>query len=137
VGPEELKTNYPNSDIIVFHRPDKSDELIVHRIVPAATIGGKSYFFTKGDGNPTNTWPSIPEPYEYDRWYSKVNIPLGAVSEDLVVGKVVIRVPWIGQIALLMNYALGINNSYLAVATIVGLVILLLFMEFVTPIIRR
>ena len=32
VNPKDLNASYPNSDIIVFHRPNNPDELIVHRI---------------------------------------------------------------------------------------------------------
>jgi len=133
VNPEDLKTDYPSSDIIVFHRPDNPDELIVHRIVATTTINGKTYFFTKGDGNsPPDTWPTVPQTYEYDPWYSgNASIPQGAVSQDLVVGKVVMRIPWIGHIAIFMHDVLGINNNFIVIPIIIILIILLLIVEFV------
>ncbi|MCW4009536.1 MAG: hypothetical protein NWF05_02810 [Candidatus Bathyarchaeota archaeon] len=139
VNPQTLNTNYPNSDIIVFHRPDNHDELIVHRIVATTTIDGKLYFYTKGDGNnPPDTWPIVPEPYQYDPWYSgNASIPRGAVSEDLVVGKVVLRVPWLGHVAIFMHEVLGVNNQFLAVPVIVILIIMLLAVELVEPLLRR
>lgn len=86
VSPKDYNTNYPESDIIVFPKPDNPDELIVHRIVATTSIDGKMYFFTKGDGN------SAPD--TYDPWYnSNASIPQGSVSQDLVVGKVVMRIP--------------------------------------------
>ncbi len=139
INPRDLKTNYPNSDIIVFHRPDNPSELIVHRIVATTTIDNKLYFFTKGDGNsPPDTWPAIPQLYERDPWYSEnANVPQGAVSQDLVVGKVVMRIPWIGHIAIFMHDALGVNNSYLAIPIVVLLIILLIIVEFVAPLLKR
>jgi hypothetical protein len=140
VDPKTLNTDYPyNSDIIVFHRPDNPDELIVHRIVATTTIDGKLYFFTKGDGNsPPDTWPTVPEPYQYDPWYSNnASIPQGAVSEDLVVGKVIMRIPWIGHIAIFMHDILGVNNKFLALPVIVILIVLLLAIELLEPLLRR
>jgi hypothetical protein len=132
VDTKTLNTNYTNSDTIVFHRPDNPDELIVHRIVATTTINGKLYFFTKGDGNNSpDTWPTVPEPYQYDPWYSNnPAIPQGAVSEDLVVGKVIMRIPWVGHI-------LGVNNRFLAVPVIIILIVLLLVIELLEPLLRR
>jgi hypothetical protein len=139
VEPKSLNANYPNSDIIVFHRPDNPSELIVHRIVTTATMDNKLYFFTKGDGNsPPDTWPIFPQLYERDPWYSgNASIPQGAVSQDLVIGKVVMRIPWIGHIAIFMHDALGVNNSYIAIPIVVLLIILLIILEFVIPLLKR
>jgi hypothetical protein len=138
VDPKDLKTNYPDSDIIVFHRPDNPDELIVHRITSATTVNGKMYFFTKGDGNPTHHWPEPLETYEYDPWYSgNINAPQGAVSQDLVVGKVVLRVPWVGHIAIFMHDTLGINNSYLALPILIVFMMIVIVVELVVPLLRR
>ena len=60
VNPKDLNTNYPNSDIIVYHRPDNPGELIVHRIVSKEIINGTIYFQTKGDGNQPEVWPNVP-----------------------------------------------------------------------------
>ena len=139
INPKDLNTNYPNSDIIVFHRPDNPDELIVHRIVSTVTIDHKLYFFTKGDGNsPPDTWPTIPQSYEYDSWFSgNLSIPQGAVSQDLVVGKVVMRIPWIGNIAIFMRDALGVNNNSIAILVVITLIVLLIIIEFVAPLIKK
>jgi hypothetical protein len=139
INPKNLKTNYPDSDIIVFHRPDNPSELIVHRIVATITIDSKLYFFTKGDGNsPPDTWPTTPQLYERDPWYSgNASIPQGAVSQDLVVGKVIMRIPWIGWVAIFMHDALGVNNSYIAIPIVILLIFLLIIVEFVVPLSKR
>ena len=132
VSPKDFNTNYPESDIIVFPKPDNPDELIVHRIVATRSIDGKMYFFTKGDGN------SAPD--TYDPWNSdNDNIPTGAVSQDLVVGKVVMRVPWVGYFAIFSHDVLGVNNSFLAfvLPIIVILIILYIISEFVAPLLNR
>jgi signal peptidase I len=136
---QDLKTDYPNSDIIVFHRPDNPDELIVHRIVDVTIIDGKRYFFTKGDGNSApDTWPTIPKTWEYDPWNNgNADIPQGAVSEDLIVGKVVMRVPWVGYIAIFMHDNLGINNEFIIIPIIIILATLLIIVEFAEPLLRR
>ena len=86
VNPRDLSTDYPNSDIIVFHQPGDPSDLIVHRIVAVDEIGGELYFRTKGDGNSPAKYPDTPTPAEYDPWQTD-GIP--GVREDLVVGKVV------------------------------------------------
>lgn len=137
VDPRTLSTSYPNSDIIVFHRPDNPSELIVHRIVSSTTINGSLYFFTKGDGNGSpDTWPTVPKTYEYDPWYSNdPNIPSGAVSQALVEGKVVMRVPWVGWIPIEIQEA-GVSNSVI-VPVVVILIILLMVVQFGGPLLKR
>jgi signal peptidase I len=139
INAKDLKTDYPNSDIIVFHRPDNPSELIVHRIVATTAIDGKLYFFTKGDGNGyPDTWPTIPKANEYDSWYSgNSSIPLGAVSQDLVEGKVVMRIPWIGHVAIFMHDVLGVSNSFVVIPVIVILLVLLIIVELVEPLLRK
>ncbi len=128
VDPKTLKANYPDSDIIVFHRPDNPSELIVHRII-SERVGddGKIYFLTKGDGNSPNVWPNPAGPY-HDPW--------GEVSQDLVVGKVIMRIPWIGHVAIFMHDVLGVNNSLIGIPIIIILIIILVIIEFVVPLLR-
>ena len=121
VNPSSLNANYPDSDIIVYHRPSDG-ELIVHRIVKETVINGKLYFYTKGDGNPLVTWPSPVPDGNYDPW--------SPVSQDLVVGKVVMHIPWIGYIALYMQTQWGIP-------TVVILILLLVIADLVIPYLRR
>jgi signal peptidase I len=121
VNPADLNANYPNSDIIVFHRPGNPDELIVHRIAAEDVVNGTIYFYTKGDGNPTDKWPNPIQPSEYDPW--------GRVSQDQVVGKVVMRIPWLGQVVLFMRNSLGLP-------IVIALIIILVIVEFVAPVLK-
>jgi len=109
VDPEEIKAApEPDGDIIVFHQPLGGNDLIVHRAIKKE-IGSHSeiYFTTKGDGN---TGPdSVPVP------------------GDQVVGKVILRIPWIGHIALFLHNSSGIF-------IIIILIVILVIVEFVIPI---
>jgi len=109
VDPEEIKAApEPDGDIIVFHQPLVGNDLIVHRAIKKE-IGSHSeiYFTTKGDGN---TGPdSVPVP------------------GDQVVGKVILRIPWIGHIALFLHNSSGIF-------IIIILIVILVIVEFVIPI---
>lgn len=125
VNPKDLNVNYPNSDIIVFREPGNlAGKLIVHRIVEKQEIDGKLYFQTKGDGNGLE-WPAIPPVNEYDPWSGGQG-----VSEDLVVGKVIMRVPWFGHITLFMR-----NNPW-GLPLVIALILLLVIIEFVIPLVR-
>jgi signal peptidase len=109
----------PIGDIIVFKKPNSStDELIVHRAIDNEVINGTIYFRTKGDANNSNDTHTGPETYR------------GMVSQKFVIGKVIMRVPWIGHIALLMR------NSY-GPSIIVMLIIIVVIIEFLFPIIMR
>jgi signal peptidase I len=84
INPADLNTNYPNSDIIVFHDPLQSGTLVAHRIISSTVVNGTMYFLTKGDAN-GNPYPQTPQ-NGLDTW--DTNNPPG-VSQDLIVGKVV------------------------------------------------
>jgi signal peptidase I len=101
----------PNGTILVFH-DYQTDELIVHRAINETTIDGTLYFITQGDGN------SVPGPPDYP------NLPAGAVPIQDVVGKVVMRVPWLGYVALDMR-----NST--AVLVVVILIIAFIIVESV------
>ncbi len=130
VNPKDLNTDYPNSDIIVFKSPSNPSELIVHRIVGVTDVNGTLYFKTKGDGN-GNPWPETPE-YGFDGW--DYNNPPG-VPQSLVLGKVVMHVPWVGWIAIKMQEAGG--NSFLTIGIISFLIVLLSIVEFVVPMLKK
>jgi signal peptidase I len=125
VNPADLNADYPNSDIIVFHKPSNSEELIVHRVVAKEERDGVLYFYTKGDGNGVNKWPSMPTISEYDPWNDKQGVP-----EDLVVGKVVMRIPWLGHVVLFMRNSIGLP-------LIIALIIIIVIIEFVVPLLRE
>ena len=127
INPSDLKTDYPNSDIIVYNT--QSHGRIVHRIVSKIDDNGTLSFYTKGDGNSYNRWPSTPNAAEYDPW--------SPVPQDQIVGKVVLRIPWIGHLALFMQNTLGQNNSYLSVPVVVIIIVLLLVIEFGLPLFKR
>lgn len=124
VDPEDLNADYPDSDIIVFYDPLNPTELVVHRIISKQEIDGTLYFETKGDGN-GNVWPSTPE-YGIDYWSG---YPDG-IPEDLVVGKVILRVPWVGHIALFMRNSFGVPLA-------IVLILLIVVIEFVLPLFRK
>jgi len=69
-------------DIIVFQssRPDP----IIHRIVKKWDVGGVYYFQTKGDHN-ENSYASLGE---------------DEIHEDRIIGKAIIRAPFLGWIKI-------------------------------------
>ena len=90
-------------------------------------VNGTWYFQTKGDGNGMN-WPTTPTSSEYDShtlWSTGVGVP-----EDLVLGKVVMRIPYFGWITLFMR-----GNSW-ALPLVLVLIMLLIVVEFIVPAIR-
>ena len=78
----------------------------------------------------TYPWPQTPEsaldPWDY-------NSPAG-VPESMVVGKVVMRVPWVGWVAIEMQ-KIGANNSTV-IPIIVVLIALLIIVEFVPSMLK-
>jgi signal peptidase I len=126
VNPKDLNTNYPNSDIIVFHDPDDPSTLIVHRIIKTEVVDGTIYFQTKGDGN-GNPWPQTPQsgldPWDYSN-------PPG-VPQSMVIGRVVMRIPWFGWVTLFMR-----DNSW-GLPVVIALILLLVVIEFIIPILRE
>jgi signal peptidase I len=127
VDPKDLKTDYPNSDIIVFYDPnDPSGTPIIHRIIRVAENNGILYFKTKGDGN-GNPWPQTPtsglDPWDY-------NNPAG-IPQNMVVGKVVMRIPWFGWLSLIMQ------KSTWGLPLIIALIVLLIIIEFIVPALRE
>lgn len=99
-----------SGDIIVFRASSESDELIVHRAVGRTTINGEVYFITQGDNN------AVPGPYS-------------PTPAENVVGKVILRIPWIGNLVLFMH-----DSS--AIYIIVALIIILIVIEFALPSLR-
>ena len=108
VDPEDIyAAPYPYGDIIVFHEPKGDDTLIVHRAVDRKVEDDKIFFKQEGDGNRPGTGYWIPA--------------------DRVVGKVILRIPWIGHIALFLHNSSGIF-------IIIILIVILVIVEFVIPI---
>ena len=127
VNPKDLKTDYPNSDIIVYNTAEFGR--IVHRIVATTTINGQLAFYTKGDGNGQYKWPAVPPTSEYDPW--------SPILANQIVGKVVLRIPWVGHITLFLQSLSSGNSSKVVVPVIIILIIILLVIEFAIPLMRR
>jgi signal peptidase I len=123
VNPTDLNANYPNSDIIVYKNPN-DDKSIVHRIVEKQEINGTLYFKTKGDSNSPIKYPEVSNNYD--------NIPDSrGVPQNLIEGKVILRIPWFGWITLFMR-----GNDW-ALPLVVALIILLVVIEFVLPLVKE
>jgi len=99
VNPKDLNTNYPKSDIIVFHEPGDPSTLIVHRIIGVEKVNGQLYFITKGDGN-GNPWPETPTT-GFDPWDPQLGGQ--GVPASYVVGRVVMRIPWFGWLTIFVR----------------------------------
>jgi signal peptidase I len=129
INPADLNTNYPNSDIIVYENPtDPVSTPIVHRIVHVDNINGTLYFQTKGDGNSATKWPNPVTAGQYDSntlWNTGQGVP-----QNYVIGRVVMRIPYFGWITLFLR-----GNTW-GLPVIIGLILLLIVLEFVVPIIR-
>ena len=127
VNPADLNANYPNSDIIVYENPtDPTSTPIVHRIVEKYEVNGTLYFQTKGDGN-GEQWP------RYLHLKNTIPAPSGngqGVPQDLVIGKVVMRIPYFGWVTLFLR-----NNPW-GLPVVIGLILLLVVLELVIPIVR-
>jgi hypothetical protein len=132
VNAMNVRVAYPDSDILVFHFPQSdsydSDGLVITRVVAKEERNGVVYFRTKSDGVGVHTWPETPSVSECDRWYDyRENYTWnGMISEKLLVGKVVFRIPWIGYIALFVQSPLGI-------LVVVILIIIILIAKFAIP----
>ena len=130
VDPETLNINYPNSDVIVYKKPTNLTATpVVHRIVTSYKENGTLYFQTKGDGN-GQKWPAVPSATEYDT--NTVYFGDGqGVPENLVIGKVIMRIPYFGWITLVMR-----DNQWV-LAVIIVLILLLIVLEFIVPEVKR
>ena len=128
VDPNTINANYPNSDIIVYQRPDDPTATpVVHRAVAKYEVNGTLYFQTKGDGN-GDPYPDTPSPSEYDSntlWHTGQGVPA-----NMVLGKVVMRIPYFGWITLFLR-----ENSW-GLPLVIALIFILLFVEFIIPMIK-
>lgn len=108
VRPEDINAApYPNGDIIVF-RQLYGDDLIVHRAIEKTVVNGTVVsFVTKGDGNAGADQP---------------------IPASRLIGRVVMRIPWFGHVALYMRNSTGI-------LIIVALIIVLVVIEFILPVV--
>ncbi len=109
VPPEQINASYLTGDIVVF--TDAKGDLIVHRAVKVENISGEYWFTTKGDNVPGSKDQFSPWP------------------ASRLVGKVVGRIPWVGNFALLMHSQ---QNIYLFTVVIIILIVVVLFFPFET-----
>jgi signal peptidase len=84
VPPEQIHASYLNGDIIIFRNPNNLDDLIVHRAVRKENGTDGYSFKTHGDNN-------------------GVGSEEGPFGQDYVVGKVVAKIPYVGNFALFMH----------------------------------
>jgi signal peptidase I len=105
-----------SGDILVFRIPG-TDELIVHRAVGYVygSNGTLVAFITQGDANGVPGPPSPPLVPE-----------AGYTPVGDVIGKVVMRIPWVGNVALFMRNSNGI-------IVILILIMVLIVIEFALP----
>ena len=109
VAPEKINANYLTGDIIVFRSKFNPEELIVHRAVDLYSEGNTTWVVTCGDNV-----GGLKD--QFSPWNS-----------SLLIGKVVGRIPWIGNFALLMHSQ---HNIYLFTVVIIILIVIILFFPF-------
>jgi len=100
VKPSDIRVG----DIIVYK---SYKEPIVHRVIKISVVNGAYRFLTKGDAN---MYPD-----------QDVKNPLSWVSEEEVLGKVIVVVPYLGSISLALT-----KNKALYYAVVIGLIALLI-----------
>jgi signal peptidase I len=105
---DQINANYITGDIIVFRSPTRSDLLIVHRAVEKEFIDGVYYFTTHGDNNPTGSNE-------------------GPFPESYVIGRVIGKIPTIGNFALLIHSR---ENTYIFIIVLVILIAIFLIFPF-------
>ena len=89
-----------------------SGNFIVHRIISEHIVNNTEYFKTKGDGAGPIVWLNIPS-------YSDDSPTSLGVPQDQVIGRVAIRIPWVGGIALFLK-----NNPW-SIIVAIALILLL------------
>ena len=106
----------PPGDVIVFHKPTDTSELIVHRATDKEFRDGKWYFQTKGDANSgVDNWDG--------NWETDCDL-----AENYLVGKVVGHVSHIGYIPLFLREFLW---TPIGMILIVALLLLFLFYDYI------
>jgi signal peptidase I len=109
VPPDQIHANYLDGDIVVFRNKSNPEELIVHRAVRIENTSSGYVIYTKGDNVPG-------ERDQFSPW-----------PASLLVGKVLGKIPWIGNLALLMQSK---ANMYMFIIVIIVLIVLFLMFPF-------
>jgi len=104
--PQQINAQYMTGDIIVFKDPYNTEELIVHRAVRKELRDGVYWFYTHGDNNPSGE---------------------ETFSQDYYVGKVVGRIPYVGNFSLFTH---SMGNSYLLIVLIIIIAVIILMFPF-------
>lgn len=121
VDPEQINAAPFNGDIIVFRSKFNPNELIVHRAISSRPINGSLYEFkTGGDAQ-----GDVAD--QFSPWNSTME--LNGKTYKMLIGKVVGRIPWIGNFALILHSQ---QNVYLFTVVILILIIIFLFFPFET-----
>jgi signal peptidase len=108
VSAAQINANYTTGDIVVYRSPFDPEKLIVHRAVKKETVTSGFRFTTKGDNNPG---------------------PDSPFADTYLVGKVVGRIPYVGNFVLFIN-ALG--NFYYFIIIIIVIINILVSLFFDT-----
>ncbi|RLI42038.1 signal peptidase I [Candidatus Bathyarchaeota archaeon] len=111
VDPTQLNASRTTGDIVVFKEISENGKLIkliVHRVVKVENKSGNYEITIQGDNN---EGPDFPR------------------SASLLVGKVIAKIPYIGNIALLIHAQ---ENMYLFIVLIIFLIIIFLMLPFGT-----
>lgn len=102
ITPEQLNAQYITGDVVVFRDSGNVERLIVHRAVKIENVSGVYTITTHGDNNPLGSTETF--------------------SQDKLIGKVVGKVPYVGNLALI-THSLG-NTYFLIVFVIIAIVII-------------
>jgi len=131
IDPKNVNSNYPDSDILVFYLPKQNpnDEgrLMITRVVEKREVNDIVYFLTKSDGEGEHKWPETPDMVECDYWLDcRENYTYnGMISEKLLVGKVIFRIPWIGHILLFVFSYFGLLFAIIVIFLLVAVKVLI------------
>ena len=121
VNPEEINAAPLNGDIIVFRSKFDLNKFIVHRAISSRSINGSLYEFkTKGDAGGEGQ-----DQDQFSPWNSTMNFD--GETYKMLIGKVVGRIPWVGNFALIMRSQ---QNVYLFTIVIIILIAIFLFFPF-------
>ena len=106
----QIKANYTTGDIVVFRSPYEPDKRIVHRAVKIENTSNGYWITTVGDNVGG-------EKDQFSPW-----------SASLLVGKVIARIPYVGNFPLFIN-ALGNFYYFIIIIIIVVNILLSLFFD--------
>jgi hypothetical protein len=62
---------------------------------------------------------------------------VGAINQNLIEGKVIMRIPWIGHLSMAMQDWFGTNSLSIVVPILVLLIVLLVIVEFIVLMLKK